>query len=55
MICPLLGKCNEQVSAEKYLNVCNNLTENAFLNCPKYKELTSGARPPREWQKVFSP
>lgn len=54
MICPLIGKCNEQVDFDKYQNTCANLTKNAFLECPKYKQFSSTLRTPREWQKVMS-
>jgi len=55
MICPLIGKCAEKVPFDTYNKVCSNMTKDAYLECPKYKEITSGLRTPREWQRQISP
>jgi len=55
MICPLIGICKEKVDLEHYRNVCSNITEDAYKNCPHYQKLTSTPKTPSEWSKIILP
>ncbi|MEM2612294.1 MAG: hypothetical protein QW332_06130 [Thermoproteota archaeon] len=54
MICPLLGICREQVTLEKYRDVCINVISDEFTKCPKYKEYSTKTMSPLEWQRALS-
>jgi len=54
MICPLIGKCSEKVSYEKYANVCSNITKDAFKECETWKRVCGGSMTPAEWTKLFT-
>ena len=55
MICPLISRCKVKVDSEKFLNVCSNVSVDAYKNCDEYKRLTAEARTPSEWAKLFMP
>jgi len=55
MICPLISTCKAKVDADKYLNVCSNISVDAYKNCDEYKKLTMEAKSPAEWARLFTP
>jgi hypothetical protein len=55
MICPLISVCKAKVDADKYLNVCSNISVDAYKNCDEYKKLTMEAKSPTEWARLFTP
>ncbi|MEM2259992.1 MAG: hypothetical protein QXP52_00145 [Candidatus Aenigmatarchaeota archaeon] len=55
MICPLIGKCNENVKMEYYVAVCSNVTEDAYKKCQAYKKFAEMVKTPSEWSTFFRP
>jgi len=55
MICPLLRKCEAQVSIEHYQNICSNIPEDAYKECDHYKKQASGTKTPLNWQQLLLP
>jgi hypothetical protein len=55
MICPLISTCKAKVDADKYLNVCSNISVDAYKNCDEYKKQTMEAKTPSDWAKLFAP
>jgi len=53
MICPLIGICKKKVDLDHYREVCSNVTEDKYKECPHYKELTATPKKPSEWSKIF--
>lgn len=54
MICPLISRCNEKVTLEKYIKVCSNVSEDAFLQCPAYQRLSKEEKTPAEWSRTLT-
>jgi hypothetical protein len=55
MICPLVGKCSEKVKFEQYLNICTNMTEDAYKTCPVYKKYAERLETPSVWRTILTP
>ena len=51
--CPLIRKCNEKVDYKKYVEVCSNIREDAYLKCETFKQMTSGTKKPIDWDSLF--
>ncbi|MEM2196422.1 MAG: hypothetical protein QXH10_09255 [Ignisphaera sp.] len=54
MICPLLGRCTEKVTYDKYVNICSNIARDAFKECDVWRKLTAEAKTPGEWSRLIS-
>jgi len=55
VLCPLLSKCKEKVDLEKYLNVCSNMREDAYKQCPTYQKISSEKKTPSKWSQTLTP
>ena len=53
MICPFITKCKEKVDFEHFRNVCMNITEDKYKECPIYQKLTSEKKTPSEWSSLI--
>jgi len=49
MICPLVSRCKAQVGFEHYVNICANISEDAFKRCPHYQQQSQEKKTPSEW------
>jgi hypothetical protein len=55
MICPLIGTCQAKVDADKFLNICSNVSVDAYKKCDEYKRLTAEVKTPADWARLFTP
>jgi len=53
MVCPLLSKCNKEVTLDHFLNTCVGSTRDAYKTCPYYQEMATKRKPAREWAEEF--
>jgi hypothetical protein len=52
-VCPFIGKCKQKVTIDFYSNVCTNVTEDKYKECPFFKQLTAEPKTPEEWRRLI--